>query len=108
LEDTTIVTTDTNHETVLSHRYRLSDQVVVDRLGESLVAVQLGTDKIFELNETATRLVELLEEGRTAAEAADVIAGEYEASLEDVRNDVLSTIATLVAESMIEVAADAS
>lgn len=107
MEDKATLLTDTNRETALSNRYRLSDQVVVDRLGESLVAVQLGTDKIFELNETATRLVELLEEGRTGAEAATVIASEYEASLDAVHQDVVATIETLVAESMIEVAATA-
>jgi hypothetical protein len=102
LEGITIPPTDTHTEAVLSRHYRLSDQVVIDRLGDSLVAVQLGTDKIFELNETATRLVELLEEGNTAAQAADAIATEYEATLDTVRQDVVLTIETLIAETMIE------
>lgn len=67
-----------------------------------MVAVQLGTDKIFDLNETAARLVELLSEGRTAGAAAEVIAGEYDATPEDVTNDVVNTIATLVDESILE------
>ncbi len=87
----------------LGRRYRLAEQVVVDRLGDSMVAVQLGTDKIFDLNETAARLVELLGEGRTAGEAADVIAGEYDATLDAVRQDVVSTISTLVDETILEV-----
>lgn len=103
-----IAPTDTNQEAVLSRRYRLSDQVVIDRLGDSLVAVQLGTDKIFELNETATRLVELLGEGRTAAAAAEAIAGEYDATLDAVRQDVVLTVEMLVAEAMIEAAVDGS
>jgi len=90
----------------LGRRYRLAEQVVVDRLGDSMVAVQLGTDKIFDLNETAARLVELLGEGRTAGEAADVIAGEYDATAEAVRQDVVSTVSTLITESVLEVVTD--
>ena len=69
-----------------------------------MVAVQLGTDKIFDLNETAARLVELLSDGRTAAEAATVIASEYDATPEAVTQDVAATIATLREESILEVA----
>lgn len=102
MEEEAIPPTDTNHDDVLARHYRLSDQVVIDQLGESLVAVQLGTDKIFELNETATRLVDLLKEGRTGAEAAAVLASEYDATTDAVLQDVVHTIGTLIAESMIE------
>src|SRR5690606_6830211 len=95
-----------DHDAVLSRRYRLSGEVVVDRLGDSLVAVQLGTDKIFELNETATRLVELLKDGSTAADAALAIANEYDVTVDTVSGDVVDTIATLIAESVIEVEQD--
>ena len=78
----------------------------MDRLGDSLVAVQLGTDKIFELNETATRLVELLKDGSTAADAALAIANEYDVTVDTVSGDVVDTIATLIAESVIEVEQD--
>jgi len=94
----------TPEESALGRRYRLSEQVVVDRLGDSMVAVQLGTDKIFDLNETAARLVELLGEGGTAADAAATIAVEYAATLEEVTQDVESTIAALLEESLLEVA----
>ena len=90
----------------LDRRYRLAEQVVIDRLGDAMVAVQLGTDKIFDLNETAARLVELLGEGRTAGEAANVIAGEYDATAEAVRQDVVSTVSTLITESVLEVVTD--
>lgn len=90
---------------LLANRYRMSDQVVVDRLGDSLVAVQLGTDKIFELNETATRLVELLGENHSAGEAARQIANEYGVPVETVVNDVVLTIENLVSEAMIEAVA---
>ena len=105
-EEVTISPNPADHDELLSRRYRLSDQVVIDRLGGSLVAVQLGTDRIFELNETATRLVELLKDGRTAADAARAIATEYDVTVDTVRADVADTIATLTAESVIEVAQD--
>lgn len=106
-DDTEGIITTQPHTTKVSElgrRYRLTEQVVVDRLGDSMVAVQLGTDTIFDLNETAARLVELLGEGHTAADAAAVIAGEYDTTLEDVTQDVARTIATLIEESILEVA----
>ena len=46
------------------------------------------------------------ESQRTAGEAANVIAGEYDATAEAVRQDVVSTVSTLITESVLEVVTD--
>jgi len=76
--------------------------VVVERLGDTMVTVQLGTDRILELNDTAARLVELLGEGKSTGEAADVIASEYDAPLAEVVANIESTVAQLVEEKILE------
>lgn len=76
--------------------------VVVQRLGDAMVIVQLQTDAILELNETAARLVELLTDGKTVEEAVEALAGEYAANAEDVRKDVQQTLASLAAEQVLE------
>lgn len=76
--------------------------MVLERLGDTMVTVHLGTDRILELNDTAARLVELLAEGKTTAEAADAIAQEYDAPKAEVVANVESTVARLVEESVLE------
>lgn len=89
----------------MSHNYRTSTDVVIEKLGDAMIAVQLGTDRILELNETAARLVELLVAGSTDAEAALALAGEYGVDVTTVAGDVSDTIAMLVAEQVLEVVA---
>lgn len=76
--------------------------VVVQRLGDAMVIVQLQTDAILELNETAARLVELLTDGKTVEGAVESLASEYAAPVEDVRIDVQQTLASLTAERVLE------
>src|SRR5690606_7719420 len=84
--------------------YRVVDDVVIERLGDTMVTVQLGTDRILELNDTAARLVELLADGKTAGEAATIIADEYSVPLPEVTANVQSTVAQLVEERILEAA----
>lgn len=83
-------------------RYRVVDDVVIERLGDTMITVQLGTDRILELNDTAARLVELLADGKTTSEAAETIAGEYSAPLAEVMANVEGTVAQLVEERVLE------
>lgn len=83
-------------------RWTTAPDVVVQRLGDAMVIVQLQTDAILELNETAARLVELLTDGKTVEEAVEALAGEYAANAEDVRKDVQQTLASLAAEQVLE------
>lgn len=76
--------------------------MVLERLGDTMVTVHLGTDRILELNDTAARLVELLAEGKTTAEAVGAIAQEYDAPKAEVVANVESTVARLVEESVLE------
>ncbi|HZJ10715.1 MAG TPA: PqqD family protein [Trueperaceae bacterium] len=83
-------------------RYAASPDVVIERLGDSMVTVQLGTDRILELNETASRLVELLQAGNSDAEAASLLAKEYDVPLAEVAANVRLTVAQLLEEKVLE------
>ncbi len=89
----------------LGVRYRTSPDVVIERLGDAMIAVQLGTDRILELNETAARLVELLLAGGTDADATLALASEYGVEVDAVGHDVAETIGMLVAEQVLEATA---
>jgi len=92
----------TSGVTQYTGNWTTAPDVVVQRLGDAMVIVQLQTDAILELNETAARLVELLTDGKTVEEAVEALAGEYAANAEDVRKDVQQTLASLAAEQVLE------
>lgn len=83
-------------------RYRTSPDVVIERLGDAMIAVQLGTDRILELNETAARLVELLIAGDSDEDAKAALAAEYGVAPDVVAGNVAETIGMLVAEQVLE------
>lgn len=83
------------------HGFAVHPDVVLERIEDSVIAVHLGTDRIVELNETAGRLLELIREGMTGAQAVDVLAAEYDAPREEIAGNVASTVAVLVAEQIV-------
>ena len=83
------------------HGFAVHPDVVLERIEDSVIAVHLGTDRIVELNETAGRLLELLREGMTGAQAVDVLAAEADAPREEIAGNVASTVAVLVAEQIV-------
>ncbi len=77
--------------------------VLFRRLDNEVVLFHLGTDRFYELNGTAARFWELLEEGRGVAQIReqmlvefavdpDVIAGEAEALLKSLSQEDLITV----------------
>jgi hypothetical protein len=52
--------------------------VVAERLGEDLVLVHLKTNKIYELNSTATRIFELAKAGHDRSEIEGRLLEEYD------------------------------
>ena len=85
-----------------ARKYREAEGIVLENMGETMLVVHLGTDQIFELNSTATRLVELLLSGKTDIEAARIIADEYGVDLEVVLLNVEQTVSHLVTEKVLE------
>jgi len=81
--------------------YALAEDVMIEKLGDATIVVNLATDEVHELNETAARLLELLREGKTAAEAAEALARAYDAELATVREDVARTIEVFLAEKVL-------
>ena len=64
---------------------RLSTEVVSRKLGDRLVVVNLRTNRIYELNSTASRMWELLEAGSNRAEIEETLLGEFEGRKPDAR-----------------------
>src|SRR3954468_18362350 len=56
---------------------RKNDDVIVRRMGETAVLVHLSTNQIYELNETGTRIWELLEQGDSSTKITDQLCAEF-------------------------------
>lgn len=84
-----------------SGHWSLAPSVVLQRLGDAAVAVNLASDRVLELNETAARLLELLDAGTPAADVAGILASEYDVAADVVAADVADTLALLEAEGIV-------
>jgi hypothetical protein len=75
---------------------RLAPDVALEVVDGSAVVLHLSRCEYFDLNQVATRIVQLVESGTPSREVARVLASEYEVEPERVEADVADTIAELV------------
>ena len=71
------------------------------KIEDRLVVVSLQTNRIYELNPTASRLWELLETGRDRAELERAMLEEFEVPQPELSANLDETLATLSAEGLI-------
>ena len=84
-------------------RYRLVSDVVATSLGDDeTVLLNVETRHYYSLNETGTRIWQLLAEGESLDEIAASLTNEYDVSAEDARRHVEAHVAELLAEGLIE------
>ncbi len=82
---------------------RLNTDVITRDLGGGSVLVHLGTNRIYEANSTAGRVVTLLAEGRSLDEIYTILFGEYLADEATIRRDVDDLVRELADEGLLDV-----
>lgn len=80
---------------------RRQDDVVSRKVGDRLVVVDLQTNRIYELNPTASRLWELLETGRDRAELEQAMLKEFEVREPDLSVNLDETLNLLSSKGLI-------
>jgi len=80
---------------------RPEEDVIVRRMGESAVLVHLSTNQIYELNETGTRIWELLEQGRSSTEINDQLCAEFTVSSTEAREAYNNLLTHLLDKALI-------
>jgi len=78
--------------------------VVARELGEEVVLVHLGTNRIFALNETGGRFWQLLVSGASRAEIESTLQQEYEIGADEVAAEIDVLIAGLAVEGLVRTA----
>jgi hypothetical protein len=84
-------------------RYRISTETVSNRLGENTVLVHLKTDRILELNRTASRLWELISAGFDLVQIQTTMLQEFDVAEQELNKEIDDTLASLQAEKFISV-----
>lgn len=80
--------------------YKKSDSVVFRKIADEVILVPIRQDvgdleKIYTLNEVASRIWELVDGRATLKEIRDVIVDEYEAPLIEVEKDIMGCLREL-------------
>jgi hypothetical protein len=83
-------------------RFRASPDVVFNRLGDETVLIHLSTNRILKLNRTATRLWELICDGRSQSEIQQTMLDEFDVSEADISGGIEQLLTSLQSEQLIE------
>ncbi len=82
--------------------------VVSRRLGDELVLVHLGSNRIFRLNRTAARLWELIGEGvATDTELLQALRSEFDVGEDELRGEIDGTLERLKRQGLLRNGAQA-
>ena len=85
----------------LPQRVRLSPEVLFRELEGEAVMLDLETERYYGLDETGTRIWQLLDEhGETEAVVAQMLC-EYDVAEEQLRNDLVSLLGELAEAGLI-------
>jgi hypothetical protein len=86
----------------INGRFELDKQVVFTPLDSSeAVLLHLDTKAFYTLNETASRVWQLLSTGHSPSQIADALAAEFDVEPERAQADVVSVCGELQAERLI-------
>ena len=81
--------------------YTLNPDMVFKRLGDRMVLVHVATNQIYEFNDTAARVWELLENGLTIEAVIEQLTAEFEVDPSTLRNEIKALIGDLVTKGLI-------
>lgn len=88
-----------------SDRVRVPDDVLISRLQEESVILNLDSERYYGLDDVGTRFLSVLTTSDSIAAAYQSLAEEYDVDPEVLRQDLLALIHHLLQQGIIEVAA---
>ena len=89
-----------------SLRLRPGLDVLSQRYDDSVVLLNLGTDRFFHLNRTAARFWELLSEGYNPVQIFEAMSREFDIAEPQLAAEMTALIAELRAEDLVKVVND--
>jgi hypothetical protein len=87
----------------MAERFIVSPDAVANRMGDQIVLVHVGTDRIFELNQSAARVWDLLTSDHNLSEIQKILLEEFNISESDASQQIKELLDSLIAERIISV-----
>jgi hypothetical protein len=88
-----------------SDRVRIPDDVLISRLQEDSVILNLDSERYFGLDDVGTRVLNVLTASDSIEAAYELLLEEYEVDGQVLRDDLLALIENLAKQGIIEVSA---
>ena len=76
-------------------KIKLNPDVILQRIGNEMILINLKTEQIYSLNHTAARFIELLEIGKSLEDIESQIIQEYDVEPNVLHQDILQMIYSL-------------
>ena len=91
-----------NHKTLCPQaRFHPHPQVMSQRLGNETVLIHLRSDRIFQLNDTGTRIWELMETGQDLATIQQKLLEDYDIEAVKLNQEIADLLAVLMLEELV-------
>lgn len=83
-----------------------SRSVILSRVDDETVLLDTETGTYYQLNATATEMVELLREGRPTTEVVSTLVERYEVEEDTLRSDLSGLVSALRRKGLVHGASD--
>lgn len=87
-----------------SDRVRVPDDVLISRLQEESVILNLDSERYFGLDDVGTRMLSLLSTSESIQAAYESLLDEFDVDGQVLRQDLLALVENLVGQGIIQVA----
>ena len=87
-----------------SDRVRVPDDVLISRLQEESVILNLDSERYFGLDDVGTRILSVLSTSESIEAAYESLLDEYDVDSQVLRQDLLALVESLVQQGIVEVA----
>ena len=91
-----------NHRQVLAIKVRPATEVLVSRLGEEMVMLDLTSERYFGLDSVGTAFWEALTTAPSSDAAVDTLLGLYDVDRETLEQDISRIIAQLMEKGLLQ------
>ena len=88
-----------------SDRVRVPDDVLVSRLQEESVILNLDSERYYGLDDVGTRILSVLTNSDSIEAAYQSLLAEYEVDESVLRQDLLALVESLVQQGIVQVSA---
>ena len=88
-----------------SDRVRIPDDVLISRLQEESVILNLDSERYFGLDDVGTRILSVLTNSDSIEAAYESLLGEYDVDRVVLREDLLALIESLLQKGIVQVSA---